>query len=108
MFGLKFSTERLIIREYKKSDIDDFLEVVRQPELYPTTYGIPREYTRKRAKNWLKFVKNNIRTMQSYEFGMFLKDDERYLGNVGLINVSMVHNHADISYYIDINFQNMG
>lgn len=108
MFGLKFSTERLIIREYKKSDIDDFLEVVRQPELYSTTYGIPREYSRKRAKNWLKFVKNNIRTMQSYEFGMFLKDDERYLGNVGLINVSTVHNHADISYYIDINFQNMG
>ncbi len=108
MFELKFSTERLIIREYTKSDIDDFLEVVRQPELYSTTYGIPREYSRKRAKNWLKFVKNNIRNMQSYEFGMFLKDDERYLGNVGLINVSMLHNHADISYYMDIHFQNMG
>ncbi len=105
---LLFCTERLLIREYHKKDIDSFLQVVRQPELYHTTYGIPREYTKRRAKQWLRFIHNNIRYMLSYEFGMFLKENEQYIGNVGLINVSKDHNHADISYYIDTNYRNRG
>ena len=108
MSGFEFFTERLYIREYRKEDIEDFLRVVRQPEIYPTTCGIPRDYPRKRAKEWLKFIRINIREMTSYEFAVFLKDSEQYIGNVGLINVSMPHNHADISYYIDSNYWNMG
>ena len=103
-----FTTDRLIIREYSNSDIEQFLNVVRQPEIYVTTYGIPKEYPKKRAKQWFRFIKDNIRKMQSYEFGMFLKTNGRYIGNVGLINLSASHNHADISYYIDTNFRNMG
>lgn len=108
MYRFEMLTERLLIREYNKNDIDDFLRIVRQPEIYATTYGIPREYSRSRAKNWFKFIKSNIKAMQSYEFGMFLREGGRYIGNVGLINVSMEHNHADISYYIDTNFRSMG
>ncbi len=103
-----FHTERLVIREYKKSDLNSFLQVIRQPEIYVTTYGIPRDYPKRRAKEWFRFIKNNIKTMQSYEFGMFLKTSGRYIGNVGLINLSKKHNHADISYYIDKEFRNMG
>ena len=106
MRHFSFLTDRLIIREYIRSDLDDFLEVVRQPEIYDTTYGIPKEYPKRRAKEWFRFIKNNMRTMQSFEFGMFLKNDERYIGNIGLINISSNHNHADISYYIDTNFRN--
>ena len=108
MRHFSFLTDRLIIREYIRSDLDDFLEVVRQPEIYDTTYGIPKEYPKRRAKEWFRFIKNNMRTMQSFEFGMFLKNDERYIGNIGLINISSNHNHADISYYIDTNFRNSG
>ena len=103
-----FETERLIIREYRSSDVEDFLKVVTQENIYATTYGIPRNYPKKRAKQWLKFVRSNIKNMQSYEFDMFLKENEQYIGNVGLINISMDHNHADISYYIDTGMRNHG
>ena len=104
----KYTTERLIIREYTKKDLDDFLRVVRQPGIYRTTYGIPRDYSRLRAKKWLGFIKRNIRSMQSYEYGMFLRDSGEYIGNIGLINVSMTHNHAEISYYIDEAHRGLG
>ena len=103
-----FETPRLYIREYKTSDINDYLRVVRQQEVYATTYGIPKDYPKSRAKKWFKFIKNNIKTMQSFEFGMFLKENDQYIGNVGLINVSMEHNHADISYFIDTGLKNQG
>lgn len=108
MSRFMFTTERLIIREYKRADLNDFLKVVRQPEIYATTYGIPKEYTKSFGRKWMKFIKQNLKNMQSYEFGMFLKENDQYIGNVGLINVNMLHNHADISYYIDTSYRNRG
>ncbi len=97
-----------MIREYKKCDIDDIARVASQPEIYATTYAIPRQYPISRAEWWIKFVKNNIKNKTAFEFGIFLKDSNIYLGNVGLINVSLTHNRADIAYYIDTAYRNMG
>lgn len=108
MYGFEFTTERLFIREYRRSDLDEFIRVTSQPEIYATTYGIPKNYTKRYAKRWFRYIRQNINNRQAYEFGMFLKENGRYLGNVGLINISSMHNHADISYYIDRNFRNMG
>ena len=73
MFGKKFVTERLIIREYQKTDIDDFLRVVRQPEIYVYTYGIPKKYSRERARWWLETIQQNLKTDTAHEFAVTLK-----------------------------------
>lgn len=103
-----FETERLKIREYTRRDIDAFLSVIQQPEIRATTVGIPEDYTRSRAKEWFRFLQQARTKMQSLEYGVFLKNTRRYVGNVGLINISLQHNHADISYYIDRDHQNIG
>ena len=108
MFAKQFLTERLWIREYQKRDIDGFLHVIRQPEIYATTYGIPKDYSRLRAKWWLKTIKENQKNNTAYEFAVILRDTGQYIGNVGLINVSFEHNRADISYYIDKDYMNQG
>ncbi len=108
MNEFEFTTERLIIREYKKSDLDDYIAVTSQPQIYETTYGIPQKYTKKYGKRYFRIIRENIRNIYAFEFGMFLKSNGRYLGNVGLINISLAHKHADISYYIDKDFRNMG
>ncbi len=108
MFGKKFVTERLIIREYQKTDIDDFLRVVRQPEIYVYTYGIPKKYSRERARWWLETIQQNLKTDTAHEFAVTLKHNGCYIGNVGLINISKEHKRAEISYYTDKNFCNRG
>ncbi len=108
MFEKKWSTRRLIIREYKKSDIDSFLSVVRQPEIYRTTYGIPLEYSRERAEWWFDVIKQNMKNRHAFEFAVLLKDNGQYIGNVGLININDLHHRADISYYIDRDYMNCG
>lgn len=108
MFEKTFLTERLLIREYKKSDIDGFLRVIRQPEIYATTYGIPKYYSRFRGEWWLRTIKENKNNHTAYEFAVFLRDKNYYIGNVGLINISFEHNRADISYYIDREYMNRG
>lgn len=108
MYRSEFFTDRLIIREYTKRDIDSFLRVIRQPEIYPTTYGIPHNYSKLRAKWWFRVIKQNRRQGFAYEYGAFLRESGYYIGNVGLINIDRNHAHADISYYIDSGFTNKG
>lgn len=103
-----FETDRLIIREYHKGDIKDFLRVIRQPEIYPTTYGIPRNYSFLRAKWWMKVIKQNRREGTAFEYAVIFKATGEYIGNVGLINIDRNHHHGDISYYIDNRHTNCG
>ena len=101
MYQKQFITERLIIREYHKRDLDDFLSVIRQPQVYATTYGIPLSYSKARGKWWFKVIRYNRHHHMAYEYAVFLRDSGRYIGNVGLINMDHTHHHADISYYMD-------
>ena len=108
MFEKKFITERLLIRDYKKSDIDGFLRVVNQPEIYATTYGIPKKYSKARAEWWFSMIKENKKNGSAHEFAVLIGESEKYIGNVGLININSLHNRAEISYYIDREYMNMG
>ena len=103
-----FTTERLFIREYNRKDIDDFLYVIRQPEIRATTYGILADYPKSRAKKWFRFLRDSKKNMKSLEYGVFMLDSGKYVGNVGLINISIEHRHADISYYIDKDIRSQG
>ena len=50
-------TERLIIREYEDSDADSIVRIVNNEGIYRTTYAIPRDYSKKRAKWWIKYLR---------------------------------------------------
>ncbi len=108
MLEQSFLTERLFIRDYRRSDLEEFLRVVRQEEIYATTYGIPRNYTRRRGKWWLKIIRQNKLFGTSLEYAVFLRDSGVYIGNVGLINIAREHLRGDISYYIDRDCMNRG
>lgn len=108
MYQSSFITDRLIIREYKKSDIDGFLRVIRQKEILATTCGIPENYSRRRAKWWLRMIRKNRIYNMAYEYAVILRENGEYIGNVGIINIDQRHFHADISYYIDRDYMNMG
>lgn len=42
----RWETPRLLIRPYRLEDGDAVWRVVRRPEIYATTYAIPRNYPR--------------------------------------------------------------
>lgn len=103
-----FKTPRLIIRQYKKDDAYSVWQVVSQNKIYKTTYAIPHPYPRERVDWWFSFVKNNMRRGTSYEYGIFNRITDEYIGNVGLINIQQAHHSCSISYFIDPKHWNMG
>ena len=107
-FEKKFVPDRLLIREYRKSDAAAYAHVAGQPEIYATTYGIPLNYTLEQAEWWLKMIQKNKKEHLAYEFAMTLRDTGQYIGNVGLININRQHNRAEISYFTDRTYMNDG
>lgn len=108
MFERKFLTHRLMIREYHLSDVNEYMRVTSQPQIYVTTAGIPKNYTRSYARASIKYMIKNRKEFSALEYGIFLKASGQYIGNVGLINIHTLYNRADISYYIDHSFWGMG
>lgn len=77
-------TERLILREWKKSDIASMAAISQNPkvmEFFPST----RSYAETE-----KFIDGNIRAYEKYGYCLYaveLKEDHKFIGFVGL-NVS--------------------
>lgn len=97
----RWETPRLFIRPYRLEDGDAVWRVVRRPEIYATTYAIPRNYPRARVDWWISFVKNSRVNGTGYEFGFFEKESGRYFGNCGIINVRKDLFSGSITYFAD-------
>ena len=72
-------TERLIIREYEDSDADSIVRIVNNEGIYRTTYAIPRDYSKKRAKWWINIFARTQKTELAMNLECSLKRAENIL-----------------------------
>lgn len=94
-------TIRLRLRPYEIQDADAIYKVVKRKEVYNTTLMIPHPYPRENVAWWIHFINRNIDYGSSYEFGIFNKASGRYIGNIGVANISKKNNSAELTYFID-------
>ncbi len=90
-----------MIRTYEDADAESVARVFGTDGVYRTTYAIPRDYTKKRAHWWIKYIRSTAKNRTGYEFGMFLLSTGEYIGNIGIVNISSLHNRGDITYLVD-------
>lgn len=108
MKGFCIETERTLIRPYTKDKLDSVWHVISHPKIYPTTYAIPRNYPKNRVSWWFQCIENNYKYGTSYEFGIFDKRTDEYIGNCGIINILAAHKSGMITYFIDPEKWNLG
>lgn len=101
-------TDRLIIRTYEDRDAESIARVAGTEGIYRTTYAIPREYTKRRANWWIKYLRSTAKNHTGYEYGMFLRDSNVYVGNIGMVNINHLHNRGEITYFVDPNMWGRG
>ena len=104
----RLNGQRLYLRPYKTSDAQALSDMTARDEIYRTTYNIQREFDVEHARWWIKFNANCRRTGTSYEFGIFEKDTDRLIGNIGIVNVNSRCRHATLAYYIHPDMWNKG
>jgi ribosomal-protein-alanine N-acetyltransferase len=95
------TTPRLTLRPYETADGDAVWPVASHPLIYATTLGIPRDYPRENVDWWFGNIARQWEEDAAYEFGLFAREDGRYVGNCALISVDRKNETAVMAYFID-------
>lgn len=104
---IMIQTKRLLIRPYEKKDEEAVYTVINSKGIFKTTLNIPYPYPREQVGIWLHFTLKNSLYHKGYEWGIFTYDGQ-YIGNVGIVNIDLIHRGGEITYFIGELYWNKG
>ncbi len=97
-------TERLILRRWNMSDIDDMAEGLNNLNVTKWLAGAPFPYTVEDAKYFIqKTIDNNL-----YNFAIVLKSENKTIGGTQLTDVSLANGTAGGGIWINEKYQGFG
>ncbi len=99
---LELKTKRLLIREYKKSDMKYLIENINDLNVTRWLLVVPYPYTKKDAIWWINKTKSNARQKQrvDYDLAIIFKKSNNLIGGIGINKVDKYQGTADIGYWI--------
>jgi ribosomal-protein-alanine N-acetyltransferase len=103
----RFETERLILRRLEKDDVPRIQQFAGAYEVAYGTLTMPHPYEDGLAEQFVERANEEWDQGYSYKFCVALKDDNLFMGVIGLHPV-MANRHAEIGYWIGVPFWNKG
>lgn len=99
--GFRIMSERLLIRQYCLDDAEGVHHVISNEKISSNIPMIPYPYPRETVDWWINFVNSRIENKTAYEFGIFLRVNQQYIGNCELRISKSNEKIAYIGYFID-------
>jgi ribosomal-protein-alanine N-acetyltransferase len=108
---MRLETERLIIREWNKKDIDDLVEGLNDFKVTRWLAFAPHPYTKKDAEEWI--AKCNAEAKKgkkrdSYAFAIELKSEKKVIGGIDLSKVSRSQGTATGGIWLNRKYHGKG
>jgi [ribosomal protein S5]-alanine N-acetyltransferase len=108
---IRLETERLTLRDWAESDIDDLIEGLNDLEVAKWLAFIPHPYTGKDAAGWLQFCIRSAEeadTADAHHFAIELKSERKVIGGVSLDRIDKIHGTAGGGIWINSRYQRNG
>lgn len=99
--SFRIMSERLLIRQYCLEDAEGVHHVIDNEKISSNIPMIPYPYPRDTVDWWINFVNRRIENKTAYEFGIFLRENQHYIGNCELRISKSNEKLAYIGYFID-------
>ncbi|MBQ4601458.1 MAG: GNAT family N-acetyltransferase [Clostridia bacterium] len=103
----QIETDRLILRHMKPSDARDMYDYAHRPEVTKYLLWAPHdslEYTR----TYLKQVERCYRQGTFHDFGVILKEDNRFIGTCGFARIDEANATAEAGYVLNPEYWGKG
>lgn len=97
-------TDRLILRRYRKEDIDDIVEGLNNLNVIKWLAHVPYPYTKEDAEEFLSRVLND----DSYYFAIVLKEENKVIGGTNFSNINKFHGTAGGGIWLNEKYQGKG
>lgn len=98
----KLETDKLILRPYQEGDESDFIRVLQEntTTLYPAFSGrLARVKVLEDARLQMQQLRTDWDNRKNFDFGVWMKADNSYLGDIALKNVDHKIPKAEIGLY---------
>lgn len=105
---IKLETERLTLRFWAESDIDDLVEGLNDFEVARWLAFVPHPYTEKDAAGWIQFCVSNAGKGDAHHFAIELRSERKVIGGVSLDRISHSHGTAGGGIWINSLYQGKG
>ena len=92
------NTERVSLRYFKKSDIDDLVKICNDKE-FNQYIPLPYPYYENDAKDWILAMPKRRKAGLEYDFAIIKKDDKKLIGSISLM-INKIYPCAEIGYWI--------
>lgn len=93
------TTERLLLRAFRPSDVDAVLALASDVEIARNTLNIPHPYQRGQAEAWIAAHPDQLRNHEAVTYAVTDRAASELFGAVGLI-LETEHRRAELGYWI--------
>ena len=108
---MRLETERLVLRDWRTSDVKDLVEGLNDPEVAKWLSLVPHPYTKEHAKQWLHYCAEVYGTGKKrgyYELAIELKSERKVIGVVSIIKIDRFQGTAGGGIWISAEYQRQG
>lgn len=100
-------TPRLTLRKIDISDAKQVAHSANDKEIHDNTRSFPFPYSEKDAKNFIDFQEEMFLNRKGVIFGIYIEDPQKFIGAIG-IDFSDISGEAEIGYWLDKSYRNLG
>jgi [ribosomal protein S5]-alanine N-acetyltransferase len=108
MMSPEITTDRLVLRALALADAPDVARLAGRREVADTTISIPHPYSEQQARDWITARTGPQSVGKETVFAITLKRDRRLIGGVGLREINLVHSHAEMGFWIGVDWWGQG
>ncbi len=107
---MRLETERLILREWTKKDINDLVDGLSDLSVTKWLSRAPHPYTKKDAEQFIKNSMKNVKEKErtTYEFAIELKSEKKVIGGLGLERIDYFNGTAGGGIWINAKYHSQG
>ncbi len=102
------TTQRLLLRPFKKSDGPAAASLAGDKKIADTMISVPHPYTVDYFNKWRKKTALLAKAGSAFHFAITLKSDDRLIGSIELRDIDRDHLQAELSLWIGAAFWNNG
>src|SRR3989339_5458 len=99
---MELKTKRLLLRPPRMMDIDEIIEGAGNLEVSKWLLVVPHPYKRKDVIDWIKKKQKQEKQKkkENYQFGIILRENNAYIGGIGIHHIDMKQGTAEVGYWI--------
>jgi len=102
------TTLRLTLRPYTFADASAVAALAGRREIADTTMAIPHPYLVQHATDWISGQSISWKEGREVVFAIVFREETKLIGAVGLREIDKAHSHAELGYWIGVDWWGRG